>query len=126
VTGKRPIACAGNPDLDGVMRLWQRDGFDCFGVGTMNKSDLITAVAATSGLSKEHAAKAVEGVFKAITEALAKGEPVRLVGFGNFATAERGERQGKNPRTGAQITLAARKTPKFTAGGSLKDAVNGG
>jgi len=92
----------------------------------MNKSDLIAAVATTSGLTKDGAAKAVDAVFTTITASLAKGEPVRLVGFGNFATTERPERQGKNPRTGEPITLAARKAAKFTPGGPLKDAVNGG
>lgn len=90
----------------------------------MNKNDLISAVADSSGLSRTDATKAVEGVFDAITAALAKGDEVRLVGFGTFATAKRKASTGRNPRTGEAMTIKASTQPKFKAGKGLKDAVN--
>ena len=91
----------------------------------MNKNDLVAAVADAAGLSKSDAGKAVDAVFDAISGALKKGDDVRLLGFGTFAVASRAARQGKNPRTGETIDIAASKQPKFTAGKGLKDAVNG-
>lgn len=89
----------------------------------MNKSDLVDAVAADSGLTKADAAKAVDALFETITDALKKGDEVRLVGFGTFAVSERAARTGKNPRTGEEIQIAASKQPKFKPGKALKDAV---
>lgn len=89
----------------------------------MNKNDLVTAVATSAGLSKADAAKAVEGVFEAISGALADGDEVRLVGFGTFAVSERAASEGRNPRTGETIQISASKQPKFKAGKGLKDAV---
>lgn len=89
----------------------------------MNKSDLVDAVAADSGLTKADAAKAVDALFDTITDALKKGDEVRLVGFGTFAVSERAARTGKNPRTGEEIQIAASKQPKFKPGKALKDAV---
>lgn len=90
----------------------------------MNKNDLVAAVAGSTGLSKADAAKAVDGVFDAITDALKKGDEVRLVGFGTFNVAKRAASQGRNPRTGETIKIPASKQPKFKAGKGLKDAVN--
>ena len=90
----------------------------------MNKNDLVATVASSTGLSKSDAAKAVEGVFDAITSALQKGEEVRLVGFGTFSVAKRAASTGRNPRTGETIKIPASKQPKFKAGKGLKDAVN--
>ena len=90
----------------------------------MNKSDLVDAVAAESGLTKADAAKAVDALFETITEALKKGDEVRLVGFGTFAVAKRAARTGKNPRTGEEIQSAASTQPKFKPGTGLKDALN--
>ena len=90
----------------------------------MNKQDLISAVAESSGLSKSDASKAVEGVFDAITGALKKGDEVRLVGFGTFSVSQRKASTGRNPRTGETMTIAASNQPKFKAGKALKDAVN--
>ena len=90
----------------------------------MNKDDLVTAVSAASDISKADAAKAVDDIFGTITDALSKGDNVRLVGFGNFSVANRSARQGRNPRTGAAIQIAASRQPKFKAGKVLKDAVN--
>ncbi|ALR21135.1 MULTISPECIES: HU family DNA-binding protein [Sphingobium] len=90
----------------------------------MNKQDLISAVAESSGLSKNDASKAVEGVFDAITGALKKGDEVRLVGFGTFSVSQRKASTGRNPRTGETMTIKASAQPKFKAGKGLKDAVN--
>lgn len=89
----------------------------------MNKNDLVAAVANASGLSKAEAAKAVDGVFDAIADALKAGDEVRLVGFGTFAVSARAASEGRNPRTGEKITIAASKLPKFKAGKGLRDAV---
>ncbi len=89
----------------------------------MNKNDLVTAVASAAGLSKSDAAKAVDGVFQAITDALKGGDEVRLVGFGTFAVANRAASEGRNPRTGAKITIPASKQPKFKAGKGLRDSI---
>ena len=90
----------------------------------MNKNDLIAAVAASTGLSKTDAAKAVDGVFSAITNVLKKDQEVRLVGFGTFSVAKRAASQGRNPRTGEKISIPASNQPKFKPGKGLKEAVN--
>lgn len=89
----------------------------------MNKNDLIAVVAERSGLSKADAAKAVEGVFDAISEALRKGDEVRLIGFGTFSVARRKTSTGRNPRTGEPMTIKASVQPRFKAGKGLKDSV---
>lgn len=91
----------------------------------MNKTELIGAVAEASGVSKKDTSAVVEATFKAIAEAMAKGDKVQLIGFGTFETRERGERNGKNPRTGEIVKIAACKAPAFKAGKALKDQVNG-
>ena len=90
----------------------------------MNKNDLVAMVADNSGLTKADAAKAVDGVFDAITDALKKNDDVRIVGFGTFSVAKRKATTGRNPRTGETIQIAASKQPKFKAGKGLKDSVN--
>lgn len=90
----------------------------------MNKQDLVTHVAEAAGISKSDAAKAVDAVFDGISDALKKGDEVRLIGFGTFAVASRAASEGRNPRTGEKIKIAASKQPKFKAGKGLKDAVN--
>lgn len=90
----------------------------------MNKSEFISAVAEKSDLAKADATKAVDAVFDVITSTLAAGDEVRMTGFGNFTITHRAESKGRNPSTGAEITIAAAKRPKFTAGKALKDAVN--
>jgi DNA-binding protein HU-beta len=90
----------------------------------MNKGDLIDAVTADTGLSKADATRAVESVLAAITKALQGGQQVSLVGFGTFAVKKRAAREGRNPRTGEMIQIAASKVPGFKAGKALKDAVN--
>lgn len=90
----------------------------------MNKNDLVAHVAAATGLTKADAGKAVDSVFDGITDALKRNDEVRLVGFGTFAVAERAATEGRNPRTGEKIMIAASKQPKFKAGKGLKDALN--
>lgn len=90
----------------------------------MNKNDLIARVSDAADLSKADATKAVDSVFNTISGALSSGDEVRLVGFGTFSVAERAASQGRNPRTGEPIQIAASKQPKFKAGKQLKDAVN--
>ena len=89
----------------------------------MTKSELIEAIAQEAGLSKAAAAKALDATTNAVTNALKNGDTVTLVGFGTFYVGERAERQGRNPKTGAPLTIAAAKTPKFRAGKALKDAL---
>lgn len=90
----------------------------------MNKNDLISSVAADSGLSKADATKAVDAVFENIEKSLSGGGEVRLVGFGTFSVANRKASTGRNPRTGATIQIPASKQPKFKAGKGLKESVN--
>ena len=90
----------------------------------MNKNDLVAAVAASTGLSKADSANAVDSVIDAITSSLQSGDEVRLVGFGTFSVAQRAASQGRNPRTGESISIAASRQPKFKAGKALKDSVN--
>lgn len=90
----------------------------------MTKAELITAVAEKAELSKKDSDKAVTAVIDAITEALASGDKVSLVGFGAFEVKTRGARKGINPRTKEEITIAESKLPSFKAGKALKDAVS--
>ena len=90
----------------------------------MNKQDLISSVADSSGLSKSDAGRAVEAVFDSVTSELKGGGEVRLVGFGTFSTSQRKASTGRNPRTGETMQIKASTQPKFKAGKGLKDAVN--
>lgn len=89
----------------------------------MNKSGLVDAVAAKTGLTKTQSSDAIDAVVGAIQEALKGGEQVSLVGFGVFLTGERAARTGRNPRTGAEIQISAARLPKFKPGKGLRDAV---
>ena len=91
----------------------------------MNKSEFVSAVAEKAELGKGDAAKAVDAVFDVIAATLASGGDVRLTGFGNFSVTHRAESKGRNPSTGAEITIPAANRPKFTAGKARTDAVNG-
>lgn len=90
----------------------------------MNKGELIDAVASSAGLSRADATKAVDAVLDSITSTLANNGSVSLVGFGTFSVKARAARQGRNPRTGETIQIAASNVPGFKAGKALKDAVN--
>ena len=91
----------------------------------MNKNDLISAVADSSGLTRSDATKALEGVFDAITGALKSGGEVRLVGFGTFSVAKRKASTGRNPRTGESIPIEARRVVTFHASHKLKEHIQG-
>lgn len=91
----------------------------------MNKSELIDTIAGHAQLSKADAGRALDALTHTISESLKKGDAVTLIGFGSFEVKERAERKGRNPQTGAEITIAAAKLPGFKAGKALKDAVNG-
>ena len=90
----------------------------------MNKSELIDAVAKSADLSKASAGRAIDATVAAITAALKSGDTVTLVGFGTFKVSKRAAREGRNPRTGVKLKIAARKAPAFTVGKGLKEAVN--
>ncbi|ENX7753308.1 HU family DNA-binding protein [Neisseria gonorrhoeae] len=89
----------------------------------MNKPELIEAIAQEADISKAAAQKALDATTNAVTNALKQGDTVTLVGFGTFYVGERAERQGRNPKTGEPLTIAAAKTLKFRAGKALKDAL---
>ncbi len=90
----------------------------------MNKTELITALAEKTGLSKKDSEKVLKAFEEVVTEQLVAGGKVQLVGFGTFDVAERAAHPGRNPQTGAPITIEASKAPRFKAGKALKDAVN--
>lgn len=90
----------------------------------MGKAELVTAMAEKAGLSKKDAEAALKAFTDTVAEELKKGEKIALVGFGTFEVSKRAAREGRNPQTGASMTIAASKTPKFKAGKTLKDAIN--
>lgn len=90
----------------------------------MNKTELVASVAEKAGLTKKDSEKAINALFTSVEEALAKDEKVQIIGFGTFEVKTREERKGRNPQTGAEITIPASKTPVFKAGKGLKDVVN--
>ena len=92
----------------------------------MTKSEFVDRLASDGRIgSKKHAADAVEAVLDGIADSLRDGDSVNFTGFGKFSVAERGQRQGVNPRTGERITIAAGRVPKFSAGAGLKSKVKG-
>ena len=90
----------------------------------MKKADLVAKMAADAGITKAQAEKALAAFMTATEAALKAGDKVTLVGFGTFSTISRKARTGRNPQTGATIEIAASSVPKFTAGATLKAAVN--
>ena len=90
----------------------------------MNKSELIAAMAAKTGETKKDAESALNAFVSVITETLAKGDKVQLVGFGSFEVRKRAARKGRNPQTKEEIKIPASKAPVFKAGKALKDLVN--
>ncbi len=89
----------------------------------MNKAQLIDAIAAEANLTKADAKRALDAFVTTTTDALKKGDRVALVGFGSFSVSGRNARTGRNPQTGAPITIKAKKVVKFKAGSELADAV---
>ena len=90
----------------------------------MTKLEFIEAIAAKSGLTKADSARAVEAFQSVVTETLKKGDKVTLTGFGVFSVSSRAARNGRNPRTGEVVKIAASKSVKFKTGSKLKEAVN--
>jgi DNA-binding protein HU-beta len=90
----------------------------------MNKSELIDAAAASTGMTKTDIQAALDAILQTITSEVGRGNKVSLTGFGNFELRERAARTGRNPQTGEQIQVAATKSPTFKAGKAFKDAVN--
>ena len=89
----------------------------------MNKNDLVSKIAQESGVTKTMATKSLDTILSCITEAMAKGDGVQLVGFGTFQVAKRKARTGRNPQTGKDIKIPAKTVPQFKPGKALKDAV---
>lgn len=89
----------------------------------MNKSELVDNMASEAGISKAAAEKSLNAFMDSVTKALSKDDKVTLVGFGTFSAKERAARQGRNPQTGENIKIPARKVPRFKAGSKLSDAV---
>lgn len=90
----------------------------------MNKTELVNVVAAETNVAKKDVDAVVSATIKAITDALKEGDKVALIGFGTFEVKESAEREGRNPKTGETITIAAAKKPTFSASKALKDEVN--
>jgi DNA-binding protein HU-beta len=91
----------------------------------MTKAEIIEKVADEAKITKAAASKAFETIIGNITQAVKKGDKVTIVGFGTFSVSSRKARKGRNPRTGQEIKIAAKKVPRFTAGAALKAAVSG-
>lgn len=89
----------------------------------MNKADLIQSVSDRTTMTRKDVTMIVETMFEVISEALAEGEKVQLVGFGNFEIRERAARKGRNPQTGEEIDIAASRVPAFRAGKALREGV---
>ena len=90
----------------------------------MNKTELVAAMADKAWLTKKDADAALKAFTEVVEETLKAGDSIQLIGFGTFEVAERAERTGRNPQTGAEMVIPASKAPKFKAGKALKDALN--
>ena len=90
----------------------------------MNKSELVDAIAADSGLTRADAGRALDSYVGTVNKTLKKGDEVAITGFGKFSVVKRAARVGVNPRTGEKVKIKASKAPKFTAGASLKQSVS--
>ena len=90
----------------------------------MNKTELVSAIATETGLTKKDSEAALKAFINTVSKELKKGGSVQLIGFGTFDVGKRGARTGRNPQTGEAIKIKAAKTPKFKAGKALKDLVN--
>ena len=90
----------------------------------MNKSELISAMAAEAQMSKADAKKALDAFISSVTNAMKAGDKVALVGFGTFSVSERAAREGRNPQTGESLMIKACKMPKFKPGKAFKELIN--
>lgn len=89
----------------------------------MKKTELVTAIAETAGITKADASRALQALLETLTNAMTKGDSISLTGFGSFSVSERAARTGRNPSNGKALEIAAKKVPKFKAGKTLKDAL---
>lgn len=92
---------------------------------TFRKADFVAAVAAKTGLNKKDAEVALKAVFDVVQEQIGRGRRVNMAGFGTFTLKERAARRGRNPQTGAELLIAASKSPGFSPAKAWKDAING-
>ena len=113
----------GGPRLEGLMIIDIRQMSK--EVARMTKAEIVAKVAEEIKISKAAAGKALALITDSISQAMRKGEKVTFVGFGTFSVVQRKARKGRNPRTGKEIKIAAKKAPKFTAGAALKAAAEG-
>jgi len=90
----------------------------------MSKADIVDKIAKDAGISKAASEKAVNAFIEAVTNSLKKGQPVTLIGFGTFCVSKRAARKGRNPKTGEEIKIKAKKVARFRPGAALRDAVN--
>jgi DNA-binding protein HU-beta len=98
--------------------------YDLRRISNMNKNELVAAIAEKTDLKKADAEKALKAFTEVVADELKKGEKIQLVGFGTFEVVEKPAREGRNPRTGETMKIAASKAPKFKAGKALKDSLN--
>jgi len=90
----------------------------------MNKIELVGKLVEKTGIDKKNAEKFINSFVETVTNALAEGDKIQLIGFGTFETRERASRDARNPQTGAAVRIAAKKVPAFKPGKALKDAIN--
>lgn len=90
----------------------------------MNKSELVAKVATANGLSKKQAEEMIDSIGAVVTDALLAGDEVTLPGIGKLSVVQRAARTGRNPKTGEEVKIAAKRAPKFSAAKALKDALN--
>ncbi len=90
----------------------------------MSKADIVDKIAKDAGISKAASEKAVNAFIEAVTNSLKKGQPVTLIGFGTFSVGKRAARKGRNPKTGEEIKIKAKKVARFRPGAALRTAVN--
>ena len=93
--------------------------------GFMNKAELVSTMSKAAGITKGEAERALNSMQDCVVDAVRKGEKVTLVGFGTFSTVQRKARTGRNPQTGAEIRIPAKRVPKFSPGIQLRDAATG-
>jgi DNA-binding protein HU-beta len=102
---------------DPPSQIWAKEG------NSLNKGELVDKIANDTGVTKTQAEAVFNSLIDGIKGSMKKGHKVTIVGFGTFSVAKRKARKGRNPQTGAEIKIPARKVPKFTAGSELKKAV---
>jgi len=123
--GSHPAALAPSRHiLDKAARIVEHRSSTVRERAALNRSELCTHVAVAASLSRANAAFAIDAMFLAIADALARDETVSIAGFGKFTTKRRAARKGRNPRTGEAVAIAASRVPSFKAGKALRESVN--